>query len=166
MTGASLVPPPRCFKQTLPPKKLASNFWGSVHSGWRFSSWGHLARQGVVGVPDRPKATYDIWDTNHRYEIMLWLNYTGTPDGCANVKPISYNWHVYRGTNGANSVYSFLALYKNNSNDVDVKALLNWLKNNGWMGDEVMGEMQFGFEITSSAGGMNFGSQNFNVNFW
>jgi xyloglucan-specific endo-beta-1,4-glucanase len=131
------------------------------------------------------EAAYDIWDTNHRYEIMLWLNYTGTPQGCGNVKPISYNWtsggcaipvtsvyvggknwNVFRGTNGANNVYSFLAQNKSNTNDVDVKAILNWLKNSGWMGDVTMGDMQFGFEITSSSGGMNFGSQNFGVSFW
>jgi xyloglucan-specific endo-beta-1,4-glucanase len=130
-------------------------------------------------------STYDIWDSNHRYEIMLWLNYTGTSQGCGNVKPISYNygstgcsvpvtsvnvggrsWTVYRGSNGSNQVFSFLAQSKTNTSDLDVKAILNWLKNNGWMGDEVMGEMQFGFEITSSQGGMNFGSQNFRVNFW
>jgi xyloglucan-specific endo-beta-1,4-glucanase len=131
------------------------------------------------------EATYDIWDVNHRYEIMLWLNYTGTPEGCGNVKPISYNWtssgcaipvahifvggknwYVYRGTNGSNYVYSFLAQYKKDVTDIDVKALLNWLKDNGWMGDEYMGDLQFGFEITSSAGGMNFGSKNYSVSFW
>lgn len=155
--------------------------------GRRISQIGNLAVHTQTTVPAGGAwaATYDIWDTNHRYEIMLWLNYTGTPQGCGNVKPISYNygsngcalpvtsvnvggksWYVYRGTNGANQVFSFLAHNKSNTNDIDVKAILNWLRNNGWMGDEVMGEMQFGFEITSSQGGMNFGSQNFRVNFW
>jgi hypothetical protein len=155
--------------------------------GRRISQIGNLTVHTQTTLPSSGawEATYDIWDTNHRYEIMLWLNYTGTPQGCGNVKPISYNWtsggcaipatqvnvggktwNVYRGSNGANTVYSFLALNKSNTNDLDVKAILNWLKNNGWMGDEIMGDMQFGFEITSSSGGMNFGSQNFGVNFW
>lgn len=153
----------------------------------RISQIGNLAVHTETTVPSGGAwaATYDIWDVNHRYEIMLWLNYTGTSEGCGNVKPISYNWGsngcaipaariyvggknwtVYRGSNGANQVFSFLAQNKSNTNDVDVKALLNWLRNNGWMGDEMMGEMQFGFEITSSQGGMNFGSRNFRVNFW
>jgi xyloglucan-specific endo-beta-1,4-glucanase len=130
------------------------------------------------------ETAYDIWDVNYQYEIMLWLNYTGTPDGCGNVKPISYNWtsagcaipvatvslggvnwNVFRGTNGANFTYSFLAQNKTNVATIDVKAILVWLKDNGWMGDVVMGEMQFGFEITSSYGGRNFGSKNYNVSF-
>jgi hypothetical protein len=132
------------------------------------------------------EATYDIWDSAHRYEIMLWLNYTGTSGGCGNVKPISYNWtssgcaipvktgvsvggktwNIFRGNNGSNNVFSFLATSKSNITDLDIKAILNWLKNNGWMGDEYMGELQFGFEITSSSGGMNFGAKNYNISFW
>jgi xyloglucan-specific endo-beta-1,4-glucanase len=154
--------------------------------GRRISQIGNLTVHTETTVPSGGawEATYDIWDVNHRYEIMLWLNYTGTSDGCGNVKPISYNWTsggcaiaatkinvggrswtVYRGSNGSNQVFSFLAQNKSNNTNVDVKALLNWLKNNGWMGDETMGEMQFGFEITSSPGGMNFGSHNFSANF-
>lgn len=155
--------------------------------GRRISQIGNLTSHVQTTVPSGGawESTFDIWDVNHRYEIMLWLNYTGTPDGCGNVKPISYNWtsngcaikvttvfvggknwNVYRGTNGANQVFTFEALYKTNNADLDVKAILNWLKNQGWMGDEVIGDVQFGFEITSSAGGMNFGSQNFNIDFW
>jgi hypothetical protein len=59
-----------------------------------------------------------------------------------------------------------LAVYKTNNADINVKDILNWLKNNGWMGDVYMDELQFGFEITSSSGGRNFGSNNYTVNFW
>jgi hypothetical protein len=59
-----------------------------------------------------------------------------------------------------------LAVYKTNNADINVKDILNWLKNNGWMGDEIMGDTQFGFEITSSAGGRNFVSNNYNLSFW
>jgi xyloglucan-specific endo-beta-1,4-glucanase len=157
------------------------------HLNRYISQIGNLTVHTETTVPSDGawEATYDIWDSNHRYEIMLWLNYTGTPQGCGNVKPISYNWsssgcaipvtkvnvggkswYVYRGNNGSNNVYSFLAEYKTNTADLDIKAILNWLKNNGWMGDVYMDELQFGFEITSSSGGRNFGSNNYTVNFW
>ena len=128
-------------------------------------------------------STFDIWGGNNAYEIMLWLNYTGTSNGCGNVKPISYNWsaagcaipvytnvsvgggtwNIYRGTNGGNQVFSFLRTTKTNNTTVDVLAILNYLRNKGWMGDVQMGQAQYGFEITSSSGGMNFGSRNFSV---
>jgi zinc protease len=72
-------------------------------------------------------------------------------------------WNVYRGNNGNNMVYSFLRTTKTNNTTVDVRAILNYLKNLGWMGDLVVGDVQYGFEITSSAGGMNFGAKNFSV---
>lgn len=128
-------------------------------------------------------STFDIWDSNHAYEIMLWLNYTGTASGGGNVKPISYNyasngnaipvftnvsvgghtWNIYRGSNGANQVFSFLRTSKTNNATVDIKAVLNWLVNRGWMGNVMIREVQYGFEITSSAGGKNFVTNNFTV---
>jgi hypothetical protein len=129
------------------------------------------------------ESTYDIWDTNNAYEIMLWLNYTGTSAGCGNVKPISYNWtatgcaipvytnvsvggatwNVYRGSNGNNQVFSLLRTSKTNNTTIDVLAVLRYLQNLGWMGNITVGDVQYGFEITSSAGGMNFGARNFSV---
>ena len=128
-------------------------------------------------------STFDIWDVNYQYEIMLWTNYTGTSNGCGNVKPISYNWgssgcaipvytnvnvggstwNIYRGSNGSNQVFSFLRTTKTNNANIDVLAILNYLRAQGWMGDVRMGELQYGFEISSSAGGMNFHSRNFTV---
>lgn len=129
------------------------------------------------------ESTYDIWVGNNAHEIMLWLNYTGTAAGCGNVKPISYNWtsagcaipvytgvsvggstwNVYRGNNGSNMVYSFLRTSKTNNTTVDVLAILKYLKNLGWMSDLVVGDVQFGYEITSSSGGMNFVTKAFSV---
>jgi hypothetical protein len=129
------------------------------------------------------ETTYDIWDTNHAYEIMLWANSTGWSNGCGNVKPISYNWdgngcaipvywnvnvggstwNVFRGSNGNNQVFSFIRTSYTNSPNVDVLAILRYLQNMGWMGNVTVGDVQFGFEITSSAGGMNFGARNFTV---
>lgn len=129
------------------------------------------------------ESTFDIWDSGNAHEIMLWFNYTGTSAGCGNVKPISYNWsaagcaipvytgvsvggstwNVYRGSNGGNLVYSFLRTTKTNAVSVDIKAILNYLVNLGWMSDVTMGDLQYGFEITSSSGGLNYGAKNFSV---
>jgi hypothetical protein len=129
------------------------------------------------------ESTYDIWDSNNAYEIMLWMNYTGTSSGCGNVKPISYNWtstgcaipvywnvsvgggtwNVYRGWNGNNMVFSLLRTSKTNNTTVDIRAILRYLQNLGWMGNVTVGQVQYGFEITSSSGGMDFRSQNYSV---
>jgi zinc protease len=129
------------------------------------------------------ESTFDIWAGSNAHEIMLWLNYTGTAAGCGNVKPISYNWtsagcaipaytgvslsggtwNVYRGNNGSNMVYSFLRTTKTNNTTVDMLAFLKYLKSLGWIGDLTVGEAQYGFEITSSSGGMNFAARKFAV---
>jgi hypothetical protein len=128
-------------------------------------------------------SAFDIWDNNHKYETMLWLNYTGTAAGGGNVKPISANydasgnavpayknvsvggatWNVFKGSNGANQVFSFLRTTKSNSGTVDIKAIMNWIKARGWMGDVTLGEVQYGFEITSSSGGMNFNVNSYSL---
>ncbi|MET7352099.1 hypothetical protein [Streptomyces mirabilis] len=52
-----------------------------------------------------------------------------------------------------------------NSGTVDVKPVLNWIAyTKGWMpGSEVIGDVQFGYEITSSSGGLNFITNNLTV---
>lgn len=129
------------------------------------------------------ESAYDIWDSANAYEIMLWMNYTGTSNGSGNVKPISYNWsaagdavpvftnvnvggrtwNVFRGNNGSNEVFSFLATTKTNNATVDIKAILNWIKSKGWIGDITVGNVQFGYEITSSNGGLNYTTNSFSV---
>ena len=129
------------------------------------------------------ESTYDIWCNNKAYEIMLWMNYTGTSTGSGNVKPISYNWdasgnavpycsnqyiggmnwNVYYGSNGSNLVFSFLRIYKNDSGTADIKAILNWIKSKNLFGDVTVGEVQYGFEITS-CWGTNGGGSNFTCN--
>ncbi|MFT3783913.1 MAG: hypothetical protein QM790_18025 [Nibricoccus sp.] len=129
------------------------------------------------------ESTYDIWDSGNANEIMLWMNYTGTATGGGNVKPISYNWsssgdavpvytnvsvgghtwNVFRGNNGSNNVYSFLRTSKTNNATVDIKAILNWIKSKGWIGDITVGNVQFGYEITSSSGGLNYTTNSFSV---
>lgn len=136
------------------------------------------------------EATYDIWYGNNTYEIMLWMDYTGTSTGSGNVKPIAstydangnavptftnqsiggYTWNVFKGSNGANQVYSFLNTTKTDAGTVDVKAISNWLVNQGWLAsNEILREIQFGFEITSSyagsrkAAGLNFTTNSYSV---
>ncbi|HEX5125613.1 MAG TPA: hypothetical protein VFW00_02640, partial [Rhodocyclaceae bacterium] len=117
------------------------------------------------------------------YEIMLWMNYTGSSDGSGNVKPIAAQydssgkavpaftnvsvggstWNVFKGSNGSNAVFSFLRTSKTNSATVDVKAIFNWIKSQGWFGDITMGNLQYGFEITSTSGSETFTVNSYSV---
>jgi hypothetical protein len=130
-------------------------------------------------------AAYDVWDHSKQHEIMLWMNYTSNPNGSGNIKPISYNWNaqgnpipthtnvsigghtwnVFRGSNGHNNVYSFLRTSKTNSATVNIKAVMDWIRARGWFGDIQVGDVQFGYEITSSSGGMDFRTNSFWVSF-
>ncbi|WP_410581984.1 glycoside hydrolase family 12 protein [Amycolatopsis sp. lyj-108] len=110
---------------------------------------------------------YDIWANNNAYEIMLWMNKQGAVGAIGSkettVSVGGHTWDVYRGSNGANAVFSFLRTSNTNAGSVDVLAVLNWIKNRGWYGDVTVGEVQFGFEITSAGGGMNFSSNSYSV---
>ncbi|WP_055525817.1 glycoside hydrolase family 12 protein [Streptomyces graminilatus] len=134
-------------------------------------SLGRLTSNYNVSVPSSGayNTSYDIWDTDHQYEIMLWVNHTGAvgPIGSwqATVSLGGHNWNVYKGTNGSNQVFSFLRTSNSSSGTVDVKPILNWLAHTkGWMpGSETIGDVQFGYEITSSSGGLNFTTNNLTV---
>ncbi|CAM5675327.1 GH12 family glycosyl hydrolase domain-containing protein [Streptomyces tanashiensis] len=113
--------------------------------------------------------SYDIWDTDHQYEIMLWVNDNGAvgPIGTwqADVTLGGHGWNVYKGTNGSNQVFSFLRTSDSTSGTVDIKPILHWIAHSkGWMpGNETIGDVQFGYEITSSAGGLDFHTDNLTV---
>ncbi|MFD7924175.1 hypothetical protein ACFV3R_33850 [Streptomyces sp. NPDC059740] len=112
--------------------------------------------------------SYDIWDTDYDYEIMLWVNHAGAvgPIGTkqATVSLGGHTWDVYKGDNGANQVFSFLRTSNSTSGSVDVLPILKWLKDTQrWMGDETVGDVQFGFEITSAAGGLDFTANDVSV---
>ena len=123
---------------------------------------------------------YDIWYDNYAYEIMLWMNYYGE------IGPISYNygcsgypswacpeatnvnvgghtWNVYRGSNGSNEVFSFIRTSNTNSGTVDITAISQWLRNNGWFGNANLHSVQFGFEITATNGTGRFAVNDFDV---
>ena len=137
--------------------------------GKRISALGSATSSFNVTVPGGGSyaTAYDIWDTGHAYEIMLWMNKRGAvgPLGTRQTSATlgGHSWDVYRGSNGANQVFSFVRTGNTNSGTVDVKAVLNWLRTNGWMGDVTLGDVQFGYEITSSNGGMDFVTNSFSV---
>lgn len=126
--------------------------------GKKLSALHSVSSSFNVSVPSSGayETAYDVWDTNNAYEIMLWMNKTGavgplgTSQGTVTVG--GSTWTVYKGSNGANAVFSFVRTSNTSSSTVDVLAVLNWLKNTkGWFGDITLGNVQFGYEITSSA---------------
>ncbi|MGW8744310.1 glycoside hydrolase family 12 protein [Streptomyces sp. WAC 04229] len=134
------------------------------------SSLGSLRSSYDVTVPASGayNTSYDIWDTDYDYEIMLWVNQhgavgpLGSPQG--SVALGGHSWNVYKGSNGANEVFSFLRTSDSTSGTVDILPILRWIKDTkGWMGDETIGDVQFGYEITSSAGGLDFTTDNLTV---
>lgn len=142
-----------------------SNRW----IGRTISQLGNLNSNFNVSVPNAGAYTtaYDIWANNNAYEIMLWMNKVG-PIGAigtwqATTTVGGHTWDVYRGSNGSNEVFSFLRQGNTNAGNVNIKAVMDWLRGRGWMGDVQVGDVQFGYEITSSAGGMNFTTNSFNV---
>jgi hypothetical protein len=115
------------------------------------------------------ETAYDIWANGNADEIMLWMNKTGAvgPLGSyqTTVSLGGYTWNVYRGSNGSNAVFSFLNQGWTSSGSVNILAELNWLRSVGWMGNVSLGNVQFGFEITSASGGLNFIANNSTVSF-
>lgn len=114
-------------------------------------------------------SAYDIWANNHAYEIMLWMNKTGPVGPLGSLQTTAtvggHTWQIYRGSNGANEVFSFIRTSNTNSGTVDVLAVLNWIRTAGWYSDVLIGDVQFGYEITSSSGGLNFTTNNFSVSY-
>ncbi|MGC9670575.1 glycoside hydrolase family 12 protein [Planosporangium sp. 12N6] len=135
----------------------------------RLSALGSATSSFNVTVPGSGAYTtaYDVWCDNNAYEIMLWMNKQGAvgPLGSwqASATVGGHSWNVYRGSNGSNAVFSFVRTGNTNSGSVDIKAVLNWIRNRGWFGDVTLGNVQFGYEITSSSGGMNFVTNSYSV---
>ena len=127
------------------------------------TSMSSLSSSYNVTVPSSGayETAYDIWDTGHTYEIMLWVNKTGAvgPLGSSQgtVTLGGSTWTVYKGNNGSNDVFSFVRSSNSSSGTVNILPILKWIKDTkGWFGNVTIGDLQFGFEITSSSGGLNF----------
>jgi hypothetical protein len=135
----------------------------------RLSALGSATSSFNVGVPGSGAyaTAYDIWCDNNAYEIMLWMNKTGAVGPLGSKQTTAsvggHTWDVYKGSNGSNQVFSFVRTSNTNAGSVDVKAVLNWIKARSWFGDVTLGEVQFGFEITSSSGGLNFTTNSYSV---
>jgi hypothetical protein len=113
---------------------------------------------------------------------MLWMNWRGKMGPIARSwdatgKPAvelvgvtvgGHTWDVYKGNNGANTVFTFLRTSPAMAGEVDIKAVLDWIKSRGWFGkpagcDVLVDEVQFGWEISSSVGGLDFAVNDFAI---
>ncbi len=105
-------------------------------------------------------SAYDVWGNGHDHEIMIWTQWHGPvgPIGghVTSVNLGGRNWDYYQGSNGSNAVYSFLARSHATSSWVDITAMCQWLVGNGHMPEVRIDQIQFGWEITSAAGGHDF----------
>ncbi|MFI8849183.1 hypothetical protein ACIGW3_03120 [Streptomyces sp. NPDC053499] len=138
--------------------------------GKRIGALTSLSSSYRVSVPQAGayNTSYDIWDSDYDYEVMLWVNHhgavgpIGTPQGTVSLG--GHTWRVYKGDNGSNQVFSFVRTSDSTQGTVDILPVLRWLKDTkGWWGDETIGDVQFGYEITSSPGGLDFATRRFGV---
>jgi hypothetical protein len=138
--------------------------------GRKVSSIGTVKSSFNVTVPTSGVAfetAYDIWSSDNAHEIMLWMNWYGAVGPLGTLQTTAtvggHTWKVYKGSNGANNVYSFLRTSNTSSGTVDVAAVATWIRSKGWFGDVTIGNVQFGYEITSSSGGQNFVTNSYSV---
>jgi hypothetical protein len=130
--------------------------------GIRLSALRSATSSFNVTVPSSGAYTsaYDIWADGHTYEIMLWMNKRGPVGPLGSYQATAtvggHSWNVYSGSNGANQVFSFVRTSNTNAGTVDIRAVLNWIRARGWYGDVTLSTIQFGYEITSSNGGLDF----------
>ena len=138
--------------------------------GKKVSSLGTTTSSFNVTVPTSGVAfesAYDIWSSDNAYEVMLWMNKYGAVGPLGTLQTTvtvgGHTWKVYKGSNGSNAVFSFVRTGNTSSGTVDIRAIAQWLRSAGWWGDVTVGNVQFGFEITSSAGGKDFMSNSYSV---
>jgi hypothetical protein len=132
---------------------------------------GNVSSNHNVTVPSGSNlaycTTYDVWGNDHDYEIMIWTQWHGPvgPIGSyvTDVSLGGRSWAYYQGSNGSNAVHSFLARSHTTDSWVDITAHAQWLVANGRMPRVTIGEIAFGFEITSSSGGRNFNCNSYSL---
>lgn len=123
--------------------------------------------------------SYDIW-SGRRYEIMLWMNKEGAVGPWAdqydaygnpipravNINAGGHTWDAYyNGGVQGRHVISLVRTTNTYAGTVDILACLVWIKNQGWIGDITVEEVQFGFEISGSPGGMDFTMNSYSVQY-
>nr|WP_246656632.1 hypothetical protein [Dactylosporangium vinaceum] len=108
-----------------------------------------------------------IWTNQHGAVGPIAESYdaNGAVPNARNVSAGGHTWNVYRGSNGANAVFSFVRTGNTNSGTVDVLAVMNWLRTNGWWGDVNVGQVQFGFEVSGTAGQSSFVCNTFTLTY-
>ncbi|MEU4221447.1 GH12 family glycosyl hydrolase domain-containing protein [Actinoplanes sp. NPDC026623] len=138
--------------------------------GKRVSALGTTTSSFNVTVPTSGAAfttAYDIWSSDNAHEIMLWMNRYGAVGPLGSLQTTAsvggHTWAVYRGSNGANQVYSFVRTGNTSAGTVDIRAIAQWIRARGWFGDVTIGNVQLGYEITSSSGGRDFITNSFSV---
>jgi hypothetical protein len=132
---------------------------------------GNVSSNHNVTVPSDSNlayaTTYDVWGNGWDHEIMIWTQWHGAvgPIGSyvTDVNLGSRSWAYYQGSNGSNSVYSFLARHHTTDSWVDITAHAQWLVAQGRMPRVRIDEIAFGFEITSSSGGHNFNCNSYSL---
>jgi hypothetical protein len=135
----------------------------------RLSAMTRLQSSFNVSVPGSGayETAYDIWADNNSFEVMLWMNKTGAVGPLGSQQTTAtvggHTWAVFSGSNGANQVFSFVRQGNTSAATVDVLAVLRWIQSRGWFGNVAVSEVQFGFEITSSSGGLMFTSNSYGV---
>ncbi|MET0422664.1 MAG: hypothetical protein ABW046_02240 [Actinoplanes sp.] len=138
--------------------------------GRKVSALGTVTSSFNVSVPTSGVAftsAYDIWSSDNAHEIMLWMNKYGAVGPLGTLQTSAsvggHSWNIYRGSNGSNQVYSFVRTSNASSGTVNVTQIAQWIRSRGWFGDVTIGNVQFGYEITSSSGGKDFITNSFSV---
>ncbi|WP_305785351.1 GH12 family glycosyl hydrolase domain-containing protein [Symbioplanes lichenis] len=138
--------------------------------GKKVSALGTTTSSFNVTVPTSGVAfttAYDIWSSDNAHEIMLWMNKYGAVGPLGTLQTTAsvggHTWQIYRGSNGANQVYSFVRTSNTSSGTVDIRAIAQWIRTQGWFGDVTIGNVQLGYEITSASGGKDFVTNSFSV---
>ena len=143
-----------CSSGTALPKKISA--LGNVRTWWSQSASGASY-----------DSAYDIWfdpsanpgNRASKYELMIWLQWNGTKpladkynaSGAAvpfasNVSLSGKTWNVYRKDN----VFSFLPTSQTGWLSIDVKPIINYCVDKGWMpSSSYMTSVEAGWEITA-----------------
>ena len=113
------------------------------------------------------ETAYDIWAKNNAYEIMLWMNKygRGRPDRQPADHGLGGRPHLGR-LQGLERLERGVLLPPPRQHQLRYGRRPRdhaWMQAQGWFGDVTLGDVQFGFEITSSSGGKDFVTNSFSV---